>query len=215
MMKYGRVGWVRFKTALSVLLVVVVCVGGWFVFAHYHVAEAPSVSDTSDTQNVPINGLSGAAPVRLVLPTVGIDTTFEGPLGLNPDQTIAVPTSYTEVGWYQYGPTPGELGPSVIVGHVDSVAGPAVFYRLGGLAVGDRFTVERADGSVAEFEVSELRRVDQDTFPTRDVYGDIDHAGIRLITCSGVYDRGELRYSHNLIVFGRLVTPENTEAVSL
>lgn len=93
----------------------------------------------------------------------------------------------------------------MILGHVDSKAGPAVFWSLGVLKPGDEVFVDRTDGSVARFVVTELRRVDQDEFPTRDVYGDIDHAGLRLITCSGTYDRGKARYSHNLIVYAKLV----------
>jgi sortase (surface protein transpeptidase) len=144
-------------------------------------------------------------PVRLRIPKVGIDTTFERPLGLNQDSTVEVPDSYEEVGWYQYAPTPGELGPAVILGHVDSYEGPAVFYRLGSLKPGDEITVDRADGTTAKFEVTTLERHEQSGFPTELVYGDIDHAGLRLITCSGVFVRGEQRYTHNLIVFARLV----------
>lgn len=149
--------------------------------------------------------LTKSAPVRVRIPSVGIDATFEGELGLNPDQTIEVPESFTQLGWYGFGPTPGELGPAVILGHVDSYRGPAVFWPLGQLEVGNEILVDREDGTVARFMVTELRRVDQDEFPTRDVYGDIDHAGLRLITCSGTYDRGVQRYSHNLIVFARLL----------
>ncbi len=163
-------------------------------------SEAPVVVATSSAV-----ALGKSLPVRVRVPAVGIDATFASPLGLNPDQTIEVPESFTQVGWYGYGPTPGEFGPAVILGHVDSYRGPAVFWSLGQLEVGNDILVDREDGTVARFTVTELRRVDQDEFPTRDVYGDIDHAGLRLITCSGTYDRGVQRYSHNLIVFARLV----------
>lgn len=145
-----------------------------------------------------------SVPVRLRLPAVGIDTTFEGGLGLNEDKSPEVPETYTEVGWYKYGPTPGELGPSVILGHVDSYQGPAVFWPLGKLKEGDEIFVDREDGSTARFVVTEVKRVDQDEFPTREVYGDIDHAGLRLITCTGTYNHGIQRYSHNLIIYARL-----------
>ncbi|MCA9361504.1 class F sortase [Candidatus Kaiserbacteria bacterium] len=145
-----------------------------------------------------------ALPTRLRIPKVNIDATFERPLGLNEDKTVEVPDSYTEVGWYKYGPTPGERGPAVILGHVDSYQGPAVFWSLGQLDVGDEILVDREDGTTAQFEVTKLERVAQSEFPTISVYGDIDHAGLRLITCTGIYDHGVERYSHNLIVFAKL-----------
>ena len=145
-------------------------------------------------------------PVRLVIPRLNIDTGFEAPLGLKDDGEIEVPEGYTDVGYYKFGPTPGELGPSVILGHVDSVDGPAVFYTLGQLEEGDEIRVEREDGSVAIFAVTELERHPQSGFPTKQVYGDIDHAGLRLITCSGIYQHDTLRYTHNLIVFAKLVS---------
>lgn len=149
-------------------------------------------------------GMVEAKPQRLRIPTVAIDTTFEGGLGLNDDQSVQVPDSYTKVGWYKYGPTPGELGPAVILGHVDSYQGPAVFWSLGQLKAGDEILVDREDGTTAVFEVTELKRVSQSDFPTREVYGDLDYAGLRLITCTGTYNHGVQRYSHNLIVFARL-----------
>lgn len=146
-----------------------------------------------------------AEPTRLYIPAANIETTFEQSLGLNEDRTIQVPDSYDKVGWYQYGPTPGELGPAVILGHVDSRDGPAVFYRLGQLTVGDEIIINRADGTIARFEVTSLERHQQNGFPTELVYGNIDHAGLRIITCTGIFIRGEQRYTHNLIVFAKLV----------
>ncbi|MBY0310053.1 class F sortase [Patescibacteria group bacterium] len=156
------------------------------------------------TSSLPGYALAESEPVRLRIPEVGIDAGFEGGLGLNPDKTSEVPDSFTEVGWYKFGPTPGELGPAVILGHVDSKSGPAVFWSLGQVEVGDEVLVDRADGSTARFVVTDLTRVDQDEFPTRAVYGDIDYPGLRLITCSGTYDRGAARYTHNLIVYAKL-----------
>ncbi|NCN11839.1 class F sortase [Candidatus Kaiserbacteria bacterium] len=144
-------------------------------------------------------------PRRLHIPAVGIEATFGRPLGLTSDGTVAVPDSYEDVGWYKYGPTPGELGPAVILGHVDSYQGPAVFYGLGQLKPGDDIFIDREDGTTAKFVVSKLSRHRQADFPTEQVYGDIDHAGLRLITCTGVYSHTTLRYSHNLIVFAELV----------
>jgi sortase (surface protein transpeptidase) len=127
------------------------------------------------------------------------------PLGLLPDQTVGVPNSYTEVGWYSGGVSPGEVGPSVILGHVDSVDGPAIFYSLGQVKVDDEIEVIREDGTIAKFKVTSLERHSQSDFPTMDVYGPVDKAVLRLVTCSGQFDRGSQRYSHNLIVFAELV----------
>jgi hypothetical protein len=169
--------------------------------------DSVSVSTTTIT-TTPTTPLATSVPQRLVIPTLGIDAAFEEPLGLHPDGTVDVPKEYTTVGWYSGSPTPGSLGPSVILGHVDSYEGPAVFYSLGQLAPGDRFTVLRADGTRPEFVVERLERYSQNAFPTEQVYGPIDHAGIRLITCSGTYDRASKRYTHNLVVYGRLAEPQ-------
>jgi sortase (surface protein transpeptidase) len=164
---------------------------------------AQLVEESSGTESTV--GLPLSAPKTLRIPAIDLETTFEGPLGLNYDQTVQVPDSYEQVGWYQYGPTPGELGPAVILGHVDSYQGPAVFFSLGQLEAGDEIFIDRVDGTVATFTVTHLERHSQKDFPTEKVYGDIDHAGLRLITCTGNYDRSVLRYTHNLIVFAELV----------
>jgi len=140
-------------------------------------------------------------PVRLRIPAVNIDTTFESPIGLNADRSIEVPDSYEQVAYYKHGPVPGEQGPAVILGHVDSYEGNAVFWSLRWLTAGDMIYVDRADGTTVTFEVTALEDHAQQGFPTEKVYGDLDHAGLRLVTCSGNYDHTALRYSHNLIVF--------------
>lgn len=155
--------------------------------------------------------LETANPVRIRIPSVDIDTKVSEELGLDEAGAIEVPTGYDNVGWYKYGPTPGELGPAVIIGHVDSYQGPAIFYSLGQLEIGDEIFIEREDGSTAVFQVHEYERPLQSDFPTRKVYGDIDHAGLRLITCTGTYDHGIQRYSHNLIVYAKLIRVEESQ----
>lgn len=145
-----------------------------------------------------------SSPTRLVIPSINLDTTFVQPLGLLPDQTVGVPDSYTEVGWYSGGVSPGEVGPSVILGHVDSVAGPAVFYTLGQLKEGDDIEIARDDGTVAQFVVTKLERHPQSNFPTLDVYGPTDEPALRLVTCSGTFNKTAQRYSHNLVVYAKL-----------
>src|SRR5690606_9563165 len=102
--------------------------------------------------------------------------------------------------------TPGELGPAIIAGHVDW-RGPAVFHELHRLVPEDEVTISRADGSVAVFRVTRVAQYPKNAFPTEEVYGDIDHAGLRLITCGGVLNRETGSHDDNIVVFAELVGP--------
>ncbi|MEU0459171.1 class F sortase, partial [Streptomyces sp. NPDC006129] len=108
------------------------------------------------------------------------------------------------VGWYAEGHSPGETGTAIIAGHVDTKTSPAVFARLGELRKGDRFHVTRADGSRATFVVDDARSFPKDDFPSERVYGDTPDPQVRLITCSGAYDRQARDYTENLVVFAHL-----------
>lgn len=193
--------------AAYVVLISVVALTTYFAGSYYYGSNfvvAPHLESAPTTTPSYPYVLHASKPKRLSIPKLSIDTSFEI-LSLNPDRSIGVPKEYTTVGWYDGSSLPGALGPSVILGHVDSFKGPGVFYHLGQLNTGDRFTIEREDGSIATFEVMKLERYKQSEFPTDLVYGPIDYAGIRLITCSGKYDRGTQRYSHNLVVYGKLI----------
>lgn len=163
------------------------------------------------TEN-PQFGMTGRAmvaskPVRLDIPSIDVHSSLQH-LGQAADGSLEVPEGerYNDAAWYRYSPTPGSIGPAVLLGHVDSAAqGPSVFFRLGELVKGDRISVERADGSVAEFEVDEVRRYPKDDFPTRLVYGDIDHAGLRILTCGGAFDESSGHYLDNIVVFATLI----------
>lgn len=173
-------------------------------------APMPVYEPPATTSNAFV--LEKSEPLRINIPAVGIEADFEEPLGVNEDRSIEVPDAFDTVGWYQYGPAPGELGPAVVLGHVDSYIGPAVFWSLGELEPGDEIYIDRADGTTATFTVTHLERHEQSGFPTAKVYGDIDHAGLRLITCSGTYQRDVQRYTHNLIVFAQLQEPDTEES---
>jgi len=206
-------------TRVAAFAVIGVVVGGVIVALSFLATGYDYQNQNVPTPTSTIEAISGpvydkAEPVRLRVPSVGIDASFEGPLGLNADQSIEVPDTYDELGWYRYGPTPGDLGPAVVLGHVDSIDGPAVFFALGQTEVGDIVEIDRADGTTVRFEITRLDRRPQSDFPTREVYGDIDHAGLRLITCSGVYNHGTLEYSHNLIVYAKLVDSEVNDTTS-
>lgn len=175
------------------------------------VAPAEQTAVRPEASVVQPMATDGPKPERLLIPRLDIDASFEAPLGITENGEVAVPDGYETVGWYQYGPPPGEFGPAVVLGHVDSHTGPAVFYSLGQLVEGDEIFIERDDGSIAVFAVTTLERPSQETFPTERVYGNIDHAGLRLITCTGTYDRAHERYTHNLIVYAALVRTESNE----
>lgn len=156
------------------------------------------------TTRLPARGasLDASAPQRLTIASIGVDTDVMD-LGLEPDGTLEVPPGAFPAGWYDGSPTPGELGPAVLAGHVSYGGTAGVFERLHELDRGDEVTVLREDGSVAVFVVSRTEDYVKSAFPTDTVYGDIDHAGLRLITCGGL-DPETGTYEDNVVVFAEL-----------
>jgi len=125
---------------------------------------------------------------------------------LNPDGSLATPPVLDYItGWYDKSPTPGEIGPSIIDGHVDNYETISVFWRLRELKANDEVDVTRTDGSVAKFKVTALQSFDQANFPTKEVYGNINYAGLRLITCGGTFSTVTGHYDHNTVVFASLI----------
>jgi hypothetical protein len=139
-------------------------------------------------------------PVAVHLPTLGISSDLL-PLGLDDAGALEVPEDAHLAGWWTGGADPGERGPSVIVGHVDSHDGPGIFADLHELAPGDRVVVTREDGTAVHFDVERLEHHPKGAFPTEAVYGDTDGPELRLITCSGEFDRRARSYEDNLVVF--------------
>jgi hypothetical protein len=144
-------------------------------------------------------------PVGVAIPAVGIDSTLVD-LGLNPDRTLQAPVDYTRAGWYAGGSFPGDADsvPAIIAGHVDSWNGPAVFYPLAQVKVGQQVRVGRADGSIAVFEVYAAHRYAKDDFPADTVYAPTARSELRVITCTGTFDRDRRSYLDNLVLFARL-----------
>ena len=155
--------------------------------------------------------LEPSRPVQLVIKSIGVTAPVHR-VGLAPDGTIAVPAldQHNETGWYDRGPTPGQFGPAIIVGHADTRTGPSVFHDLGKLRPGARVEVTRADRSVAIFEVNSVERFDKSGLPVERVYGDFERPGLRLITCGGQWVGGSIGYQDNLIAFASLVGSRNT-----
>jgi hypothetical protein len=166
------------------------------------VAYVEATKPTEKPKTTPV--LTRSEPLRLVIADVGIDAPLTS-VSKGPDNTLQVPPEADVPGWYRLSPTPGELGPSIIVGHVDSESGPAVFWRLRELTAGQTIEIMRANKSKARFEVVSVRQFEQKNFPTKDVYGNINYAGLRLITCGGTFNRITGHYSHNTVIFAKLV----------
>ncbi|MGC4853844.1 class F sortase [Micromonospora sp. DT4] len=150
--------------------------------------------------------LPASRPTALAIDTIDLQAPLHD-VGIAPDGTIAVPdvARAQEAGWYDQGPTPGQYGPAVIVGHVDTTTGPAVFHRLRELRSGDQVDITRADGQVAVFEVNSVQRFGKERLPVDEVYGDFSRPSLRLITCGGRWVGGETGYADNLVVFASLV----------
>ena len=141
-------------------------------------------------------------PVRIVIPAMGVSAQIV-PLGLNADRTLQVPDSFSEVGWFRGGPEPGEPGPAVIVGHVDSVDGPGVFYRLRALRSRDVVKVTLKNGWTVRYLVRSHLATPKSDFPTKLVYGHTERPTLRLITCDGLFDTSTGHFVDNYIVFAR------------
>ena len=133
-------------------------------------------------------------------------------LGLNPDGTVQVPTNYQEPGWFRLGPSPGQVGSAVILGHVDSYQGPAVFFRLRSLRPGDRIEVSLADGVIAHFMVTTVATYPKEQFPARQVYASHGYSALQLVTCGGKFDTHTHSYLSNVVAYTSLVatTPATT-----
>ncbi|WP_027507339.1 class F sortase [Rhodococcus sp. UNC23MFCrub1.1] len=164
------------------------------------VSAAPQQRTTTGPTGASPTVLGESTPVHLSVPSIGVETDLVG-LGLQNDGTMEVPSGGFPAGWYSGSPTPGELGPSILAGHVDWDGAPGVFADLTEVAAGDAVIVTREDGTVASFAVTAVEQYPKDQFPTSSVYGDIDHAGLRLITCGGAFDTDAASYGDNIVVY--------------
>ncbi|MEU1039860.1 class F sortase [Streptomyces sp. NPDC005551] len=167
---------------------------------------APQTSRSGGAAEPP-RSAGRSAPVRLRIPAISVDTPVIR-LGLAEDGRVRVPpvTAHDRAGWYRHSPTPGQVGPSVILGHVTVGAyGDGVFRHLGRLRPGDSITVTLENGTAAVFAVRSVRTVAQADFPADDVYGDVDRPELRVITCGGPRTGGH--YRDNVIVFAALKSP--------
>lgn len=201
-----RLPGVSFDRLFSGALVTAGCIGMLTVLAPIFLPEPDIQSSrvSAATQaSVKQVGLSRSIPTHLEIPDIQLSTALIQ-LGKNDDGSLQVPEVYDVAGWYKFSPTPGEVGPSIIAGHVDNYLGPAVFFYLKDLQPGQRISVTREDRRVVNFRVDKVALFDQQAFPTQEVYGNIDHPGLRLITCGGTYNALTGHYSHNTVVYASL-----------
>ncbi|SBT37817.1 Sortase family protein [Micromonospora auratinigra] len=174
--------------------------------------------DWTDTAAAPTRSTAGPAPSRapasrpvsLAVPAIKVTAPIT-PVGQAKDGSVAVPplSQHNQTGWYDRGAVPGEPGRAIIVGHVDTKSGPAVFYHLRELKPGDRIEVTRADRSVVTFKVDTVEYFDKANIPADRVYGDAGPPGLRLITCGGEWVGGHTGYQDNVIAFASLVGTRN------
>jgi sortase (surface protein transpeptidase) len=147
--------------------------------------------------------LPRSVPTKIRIPDIQLDAEL-ATVGLLSNGTLDVPTDYTKAGWYEGSPTPGEIGPSIIDGHLDHIGGVAVFWRLRELVPGQVIAIDREDGTTAHFVVDEVKQFPQDNFPTAEVYGNTSNSSLRLITCGGTFNRLTQHYDRNTIIFASL-----------
>lgn len=151
-----------------------------------------------------VAALARSAPRVVSIPSLGVQSELES-LGQNKDGTMTTPKNPDLAGWYEPGPTPGSQGPAVIAGHVTWNGKAAVFEKLKTLKAGDRIKVTREDGKTAEFAVDRIAEYPKKEFPTLEVYKNLDHAGLRLVTCGGQFDADRHYYPNNVVVFASMV----------
>lgn len=144
-------------------------------------------------------------PTHLSISSVNIDADLIA-VGLDINKSIEMPPLFSwKAGWYNQSPAPGQIGPAIIVGHLDTYKNISVFWRLGQVKPGDLIKIQRQDDKTASFKVTGLAQYDQNNFPTNKVYGNINYAGLRLITCGGPFDRSTGHYTKNTVVFAALL----------
>jgi sortase (surface protein transpeptidase) len=172
---------------------------------HVSPPHATAGSTKSAPTNVVVAPLTvRSAPLQLHIPAIGLSQPL-ATLGVNANGTVQVPTNIQQPGWYQFGPSPGEVGSAVILGHVDSYRGAAVFFKLRDLVPGDLVGVTLADGGTAQFKVTSVAMYLKTKFPAQLVYSSLGASSLNLVTCGGVFDSHTGHYLSNVVVYSSLV----------
>lgn len=176
-------------------------------------SATPGAAVTSPAVPTPAEPLGGPQPIpvkaavratSIEIPAIGVRSSL-APLRLDVAGVLQPPANPAQAGWFSAGPVPGDRGPAVIAGHLDSTTGPAVFVRLGRLRPGDVVVVHRSDGTTVRFRVQSAHRYAKAAFPTAAVYGPTPTATLRLITCGGAYDHTHKRYPDDVVVIAEVI----------
>ncbi len=163
--------------------------------------STPILAQTASQRTV----LGRSTPVSITIAAISVTSTVSQ-LGLTPYGTVAVPTDFAQPGWFEPGPSPGQVGSAVILGHVDNTEGPAVFFNLRTLVPGDQIEVALADGVTTDFAVTSVAMYAKANFPAAAVYGPSGGESLRLVTCGGVFDPAIGSYLSNIVVSSTLVS---------
>jgi sortase (surface protein transpeptidase) len=167
------------------------------------VASSPAPTDAATGGPQPLPALPRVVATSVTIPAIGVRSGLQS-LRLDSHGALQPPTDPDVAGWYSAGPVPGDRGPAVIAGHLDSFTGPAVFLRLGQLRPGDLVVVHRSDGTDVTFRVQSVRKYAKAAFPSQAVYGPTPLAALRLITCGGAYNHQLKRYPDDVVVFAEI-----------
>ncbi len=168
----------------------------------------PVTTPTTSTTTTP-TGVPRSRPVELRVPALGIRTGVV-PLGLQADGQIEVPATVHQIGWYDRGPTPGQMGSAVMLGHVDSYQQVGTFYYLRTMKVGEAIYVTLTDGLTVHFSVTRVVQYAKTAFPDRLVFGPSGTESLQLVTCGGAFDYSTGHYLANIVVFSHLVGVSGT-----
>ena len=196
--------------------IVLLLIGAGFLsvglFGHQNTLTDPAAAPTLASPPAavkatpkPSAALARSVPVGLRIPAIGVAVSLST-LGLNPDRTVQVPTNYQQPGWFKLGPSPGQVGSAVILGHVDDRNGPAVFFRLGSLKTGDKVEVSLANGVLAHFVVNTVAMYLKTQFPAQQVYASHGFSALQLVTCGGAFNAGTGHYLSNVVAYTALVS---------
>jgi Sortase domain len=191
-------------TTLRAAGAVVVLAGCLLLGGCQRPAAQPGPGEAAPSSRAAAGPVAAGRPVSIAIPAARVDARVV-PVGLRPDRTMEVP-GVDLAGWYELGPRPGEAGPAVIVGHVDSGRGPAVFFRLGQLQPGDRIEVGLEAGAARSFVVERVERRPKSALPVERIWSPTGRPVLRLITCGGAFDRSSGHYRDNVIVYARATT---------
>jgi sortase (surface protein transpeptidase) len=208
--EFGKTPWWRDPSNWWVAAVVLLLVGSGFLVHSLRGPQTPSVASLPGHSGVQAGAAAKvvairSVPVSLRIPAIGVSSSLSS-LGLNADKTVQVPTKFAEPGWYKLGPTPGQIGSAVILGHVDDKKGPAVFFKLRSLKAGDKVDVSLTNGTVAHFAVKSVATYSKAQFPAAKVYASQGFAALQLVTCGGKFDKATGHYESNVVAYTTLLS---------